>query len=123
MEKFKPAEQSRQSATDADMTPEQAIEILRKPSDHTRYRTGEGLLIAPKYVRAVELAEKALQAYRKPSADQAEQIDRAIELMEWYYQNCKLRVASGEDFLGLKITLEQQQTIITALRRMAGEGK
>jgi hypothetical protein len=125
-----PAEQSRQSVTDAEV--QDTIYVL---SEIRRNRMNVGFTIFPNWaqpIKAVEesldLAIRILSAYRKPSADQAE-IDRAIEYLTGELEgNTKYGTECMN--LGWRDSAEEYRKIgmayylaLTALRRMAGEGK
>jgi len=91
-----------------------------------RNRMNVGFTIFPNWaqpIKAVEesldLAIRILSAYRKPSADQAEQIDRAIEIFQAHIDEAGKIVGHKPDCK----YCEASRTGITALNRMKGEGK
>jgi len=127
------AEQSRQSVTDDEAT--ESIEWLKGEksayeieADDADLMTDDGepvKVTRETYLRLARLAQtaiSALSAYRKPSADQAEQIGRAIETFESFVKS-----RYDPDWTGNSVSnhylYDSASLAITALRRMAGEGK
>ena len=111
MEKFENAEQSRQSATDAEV--QRTLDWIDEVEDH------QGLHTLATVAKDLVKQIAALTAYRKPSADQAEQIDRAIEIFQAHIDEAGKIVGHKPDCK----YCEASRLAITALRRMAGEGK
>ena len=147
MEKFKPAELYRQSVTDAEVqddngfvigvlseklkeyesTYANAIDVKerieREPEEFTWKWSNGGYWVSvynshPTDIKELKRAIRIMSAYRKPSADQDE-IDRAIAIFQEHIDEAKKIVGHKPDCK----YCEASTLAITALRRMAGEGK
>lgn len=104
------AEIARQSVTDEDVA--RAIDELNNPRvedvNVDDRGSSEWVELTPEFNNALDLAITALSAYRKPTAEEVESIDRAIaEIIGTNYGECQIH-------------RESLETAITALRRMKG---
>ena len=106
------AEQSRQSIPDAEVQDviatleEYAYQNLDDGFEPCQISTGE----------VIDVVSPILSAYRKPSADQAEQIDRAIEIFQAHIDEAGKIVGHKPDCK----YCEASRTGITALNRWKG---
>jgi bacterioferritin-associated ferredoxin len=101
------------------ITDEEVQDAIRQIRVHQRIHQNKEPYMTPMLDAAIDLIiSRALSAYRKPSADQDE-IDRAIAIFQEHIDEAKKIVGHKPDCK----YCEASTLAITALRRMAGEGK